>query len=82
MIKKSYLIALKYLHFHRLKISKLILNQDLTLQKLAVDCIAVLLFKENNSELISLQKTFKNWGPAVATDDDCLFFLNKIVASW
>lgn len=55
--------------------------QDLTLQKLAVDCIAGLFVKENNRELISLQKTFKNWEPAVATDDDCLFFLNKIFVS-
>lgn len=81
VIEKSYRIALKYLQFHRLKIAKLISNQDLTLQELAIDCIAGMFVKENNSELISLKQTFNNWEPVIKTEDDCIYFLNRVVAS-
>jgi hypothetical protein len=81
VIEKSYRITLKYLQFHRLKISKLILKEDLTLQELAIDCIAGLFVNENNSEIISLKQTFNNWEPVVTTEDDCIYFLNKVVAS-
>lgn len=81
VIEKSYRIALKYLQFHRLKITKLISNQNLTLQELAIDCIAGMFVKENNSELISLKLTFNNWEPEIVSEDDCIYFLNRVVAS-
>ncbi len=81
VIEKSYRIAIKYLQVHRLNISKLINNEDLTLQELAMDCIAGLFVKETDNEVIAIQKTFNNWKPVVKTEEDCLFFLNKVVAN-
>ncbi len=81
VIEKSYRIALKYLHFQRLKISKLILNEDLTLEEIAIDSIAALFVKENENNLISIKQTFNNWQPAIKSEADFIFFLNKVVAS-
>jgi len=81
VIEKSYRIALKYLQCHRLKISKILDNEDLTLQELAIDCIAGLFVKENNSDVISIKQTFNHWKPEITTEDDCIYFLNKVVAS-
>lgn len=77
----SYRIAIKYLHAHRLNISKLINKEDLTLQELAMDCLVELFLKETDQEETSIQKTFSNWKPAIETEEDCLYFLNRIVAS-
>lgn len=81
VIEKSYRIAIKYLQAHRLNISKLMNKEDLTLQELAMDCIAGLFVKETENRVISIQHTFNNWKPDVKTEEDCLFFLNKVVAN-
>jgi hypothetical protein len=81
VIEKSYQIAIRYLQVNRLKITKLISNQELTLQELAIDCIAGLFVNENNSELISIKQTFYNWKPAITNEADCIFFLNKVIAN-
>lgn len=81
LIEKSYRIAIKYLQVHRLNISKLINNEDLTLQELAMDCIVGLFVKETDSEVIAIQQTFSNWKPAIKTEEDSLYFLNRVVAS-
>lgn len=81
VIEKSYRIALKYLHSHRLKIFRLTTQQDLTIEELAIDCIAALFIKENNKDLISIQNSFTNWEPAITSEEDCFYFLNKVVSS-
>lgn len=81
VIEKSYRIALKYLHFNRLRILRILDKEDLTVQELAIDCIASLFVKGNDSELISIRQTFYNWQPPITTEEDCIYFLNKVVAS-
>jgi hypothetical protein len=81
VIETSYRIAIKYLQAHRLNISKLINKEDLTLQELAMDCIVGLFVREPDNEIISIQHTFNNWKPVVKTEEDCLFFLNKVVSN-
>jgi len=81
VIDKSFQIAIKYLHYNQARISKLLSKEKLTLKDVAIDCIAGLFVKENNSEVISIQQTFNNWKPEITTEDDCIYFLNKVVAN-
>lgn len=81
VIEKSYRIALKYLHYNRVRISKHISKEGITLQELAIDCIADLFVKENNDELISIRRTFQNWSPSITSEEDCLYFINQIIAN-
>jgi len=53
----------------------------LTLEELSIDAIAPLFLRDNFNENISIRTSFDNWEPPINTDEDALFFLNKIVAS-
>ncbi len=81
VIESSYRIAIKYLQAHRHNISKLINKEDFTLQELAMDCLVGLFLKETDKEETSIQKAFNNWKPAIETEEGCLYFLNRIIAS-
>lgn len=74
-------IALSYLHFNNKKIYKFLRNEDLTFEELSIDAIAPLFLKDKFNENISIRNSFNNWEPSIKTDEDALYFLNKIVAS-
>lgn len=56
------------------------LREDITIQELAIDSIAELFVKDENVGLNSLLQCFLVWQPQIKTEEDALFFLNKIVA--
>ena len=74
-------IALSYLHLNNKKIYKFLRNEDLTFEELSIDAIAPLFLKDKFNENISIRNSFNNWEPSIKTDEDALYFLNKIVAS-
>ena len=74
-------IALSYLHFNYKKVYKFLQNENLTSEEFALDAIASLFCKNDQNSIMSIQVSFNNWQPAIKTEDDALFFLNKIVAS-
>jgi len=74
-------IALSYLHFNYKKVYKFLKNEDLTLDELSIDAIAPLFLKDKHNENISIRNSFINWDPPIKTEDDALYFLNKIVAN-
>lgn len=80
-IEGAYRIAVKYLQLHRLSISKLINGEDLTLQELAMDSIVGLFINEKDNEVMPIIQSFNKWQPCISSEEDCLYFLNKVVAS-
>lgn len=80
VIELSYHFALKYLHFRHRKIANLLLREEITIQELAIDSIAELFSKDGNENVIQLQTAFNKWQPKIKTEEDTLFFLNKIVS--
>ena len=74
-------IALSYLHFNYRKVYKFLQNENLTIEEFALDAIAPLFIRDKNEQNISIQIDFNNWHPEIKTEDDALFFLNKIIAS-
>lgn len=80
VIEKSYHIAFKYLRYHQRRIVNILLREDITLQELAIDSIAELFVETENEGLTVLQETFFKWDPAIKTEGEALFFLNKVVA--
>jgi hypothetical protein len=81
VIEKSYQIAFRYLRYHHRRIINILSREDLTLQELAIDSIAELFVETENNGLTLLQETFIKWEPRIKTEDETLFFLNKVVAS-
>ena len=81
MIEICQTIALSYLHYNYRKVYKFLQNENLTLEEFALDALAPLFCKDEQNNIISIQVSFNNWQPEIKTEDDALFFLNKIVAS-
>jgi hypothetical protein len=74
-------IALSYLHYNYKKVYKFLKCEYLTLDELSIDAIVPLFLKDKSNENISIKSSFNNWIPSIKTDEDVLFFLNKVVAS-
>jgi len=81
LIETCQKIALSYLHCNYRKIYKFLQNEELSFEEFALDAIVPLFVREKEDQNISIQTTFNNWQPAIKTEEDALYFLNKIVAS-
>lgn len=81
VIEICHKIALSYIHFNYKKVHRFLKNEDLSLDEFSIEAIAPLFIKDKHSETISIKISFDNWEPTIKTDEDVLFFLNKIVAS-
>ncbi len=74
-------IALTYLHFNYKKIYKFLRDEKLKTDELAIDAIAPLFTRDKRDQIITIQSAFNSWKPEIKTEEDAVFFLNKIVAS-
>jgi len=54
--------------------------EDLTLKEIAIDAIAPLFERNENGELTQIIKAFNNWTPKIETEEQAVFFLNRLVA--
>jgi len=81
LIEITLKIAIAYLRFNYKKLYKFLRNEDLTIEEFALDSIALLFIKDKSDQAITIKTAFKNWQPKIETEEDALFFLNKIVAS-
>lgn len=80
VIERSYHIALRYLRYHQKRILNILNKEEITLQELAIDSIAELFVETEDKGLTSIQETFFKWKPEIKSEDEALFFLNKVVA--
>ncbi len=80
LIETCHKIALSYLHCNYRKIYKFLQNEELSFEEFALDAIALLFVREKEDQNISIKTSFNNWQPAIKTEEDALYFLNKIVA--
>lgn len=80
LIETCQKIAQTYLHFNYKKIFKFLQNEDLTLEEFALDAIAPLFIKEKDHQNIYIKTAFNNWQPPIKTEEDALYFLNKVVS--
>jgi hypothetical protein len=73
-------IASTYLHYNYKKVFRFLQNEDLSLEEFALDAIAPLFTKENGAQEISLKQSFLKWDPPIYSEEDALYFLNKVVS--
>lgn len=81
LIEDCIRIAKHYLYTKRTNLYKFILNDDVQVIDLAIDAVAPLFCKNANEEILPILKEFQSWQPPIQTEDDALFFLNKVVAN-
>lgn len=69
-----------YLKYRYKNLSRLLLVENVTLEEMAVDAIAPLFERDNKGLLKRINNAFRNWSPSIDTEEQALFFLNKLSA--
>jgi hypothetical protein len=66
---------------HRFKNKyKILLSEDVSLNELAIDSIALLFKRDETGCFIKLKSAFESWQPQITTEQEAEYFLNKLVA--
>ncbi len=80
LIELSQSFAYSYLKYRYKNLNKVLMAEDLTLQELAIDSIAPLFERDETGLFIKLIKAFDDWEPKIETEDQAIFFINRIIA--
>lgn len=80
LIELSQSYAYSYFKYRYKNLSKILMAEDVTLQELAIDAIAPLFERNESGELVKIIKAFNNWTPKIETEEQSVFFLNRLVA--
>lgn len=80
LVEKTYSLSMSYLGLNHKKIFRLLHKGEYSISEIAVDAIAPLFCPDENYNTTALANAFKKWDPPVSSEDEALFFLNKIVA--
>ena len=80
LIELSQNYAHSYLKYRYKNLSKILMSEDVTLQELAIDAIAPLFERNDDGSFVKINKSFNDWIPKIETEEQALFFLNRVVA--
>lgn len=73
-------IAYTYLRRRFKNKYKILLSEDVSLNELAIDSIALLFKRDETGCFVKLKLAFESWKPPIQTEQDAEFFLNKIIS--
>lgn len=80
LVEKTYSIATSYLGLNHRKIFKLLQKGEYKISEIAIDAISSLFIHDETKNITPLANSFKNWDPPIKSENDALFFLNKVVS--
>lgn len=80
LIEITFKTCRTYFSIKRSRLSKNLLDDDITLADLALDAITPLFCMEPDDQCLPIIKVFNSWQPPIQTEDEALYFLNKVVA--
>lgn len=73
-------ISIQYLHFTHKKLHRLIYSDEMRIEDIAIDAISSLFIPEQQNDTMVIIQTAKKWESKIKTEDDALYFINKIVS--
>jgi len=79
LVEKCYKIAMHYFRCAHSRIYK-VLSDDLKIEDVAIDAISPLFTSGNENPLFLFASALESWNTAIETENDALYFLNKIVS--
>ncbi|GMR25544.1 MAG: hypothetical protein BMS9Abin39_0850 [Ignavibacteria bacterium] len=79
-IEKLFKFAESYLNYRYNSIKKLISPNNSTLEEAAIEAIAPLFASASNNNHFTLVDELRKWDPQIKSEEDSLFFLNKVIA--
>jgi hypothetical protein len=80
IIELSHNYACTYLKYRYKNLNTVLLAEDVTIKELGIDAIAPLFERDENGLFIKLIKAFNEWNPKIESEEQAVFFINKIVA--
>lgn len=79
MVEVCYKIALSILRFNYKRIHKIIVRDELSLDDIAIDSITSLFMKDEEGKFSAINSAFNSWQPPIKTEEEALYFLNKLI---
>lgn len=73
-------ISVQYLHFTHKKLHRLLYSDEMKLEDIAIDAISSLFIPDQQSGIIVILHSAKKWESKIKTEDDALYFVNKVVS--
>lgn len=80
-IERLFKFAESYLNYRYYRIKNLISPDRFTLEEAAIEAIAPLFMPASNNNHFTLLDELRKWNPPIKSEDDSLFFLNKVIAN-
>lgn len=59
---------------------KILLSEDVSLNELAIDSIALLFKRDETGCFVKIKSAFESWKPPITSEQEAEYFLNKLVA--
>lgn len=81
LIEKSYKAALTYVRYNYRRINKFLAAVDSLTEDLALESVAPLFCAESDNQVLPIIREYKFWQPPIHTEEDAVYFLNKVTAS-
>jgi hypothetical protein len=70
---------LSTLRFNYKRIHKIIDRDELSLDDIAIDSIASLFVRDAEGKFSAITSAFNSWQPPIQTEEEALYFLNKLI---
>lgn len=80
LIELAQSYACTYLKYRYKNLSKILMGEDVTIDELAIESIAQLFARNDEGVFIKLKGAFENWQPPIETEENAVFFLNRMAA--
>lgn len=72
--------AFTYFKYRYKNLGRILLAEDVTLQELSIDAISPLFERDEMGVFIKIKSAFEKWQPPIFTEEQALFFLNRLVS--
>lgn len=79
LVEVCYKIALSTLRFNYKRIHKIIEQDELSLDDIAIDSITSLFVRDAEGKFSAITSSFNSWQPPIKTEEEALYFLNKLI---
>ena len=79
LVEVCYKIALSTLRFNYKRVHKIIVRDELSLDDIAIDSITSLFVRDEENKFFAITLAFNSWQPPIKTEEEVLYFLNKLV---
>ena len=81
LIEKSYKAALTYVRYNYRRFNKFLAAVDSLAEDLALESVAPLFCAESDNQVLPIIREYKSWQPPIHTEEDAVYFLNKVTTS-